>query len=285
MSGADGGAAERGKGEPDLSIVIPVFDEADRIGATVATVESWLRSRREAGSLRSAEIVVVSDGSRDDPERSLEIGVRDGVALTFIALPENRGKGAAVRIGVLASRGARVLFSDADLATPIEYAARLEAALADGAAVAIGSRRVADSDVQVAQSPLRRLSGGIFPRLVRLFTGLPYADTQCGFKMFRGDIARALFEPLREERFAFDVELLCAARERGLEVAEVGVVWRDSGESTVRIWRDSLRMLRALTRFADRRRFPAVFRRQVGLALSAGSVLVAVVLALVWFLS
>jgi len=251
---------------PELSVVIPVYDEAHRLPVTVASIEAWLRRRIDGGGLRSAEIVVVSDGSRDAPERTIEPGERGGVDLRFIALPVNRGKGAAVREGVLASRGDRVLFTDADLATPIEETERLEAALAGGADVAIASRRAEGSDVQIAQSFLRRLTGGLFSRSVRLLTGLPHADTQCGFKLFRSGAARTLFSDLREERFAFDVELLCRAREEELRVAEVGVVWRDSGESTVRIARDAWRMFGSLVRFGDPRRFPRVFRRQLALA-------------------
>lgn len=251
---------------PDLSVVIPVYNEAHRIAVTVATVERWLRTRRADGSLSTAEIVVVSDGSRDDPGRRFPTGHRDGIDVRLVELPENRGKGAAVRAGILEARGARILFSDADLATPIEEAARLEAALDDGADIAIASRRRADSDVQVAQTPVRRLSGRVFPRLVRALTGLSHADTQCGFKLFRAEAARAVFEGLQEERFGFDVELLCAAREQELEVAEVGVLWRDSGETTVHILRDPLRMAATLVRLSDPRRFPHVFSRQLGIA-------------------
>lgn len=288
--GADERAAiARGDGEgglaspssrPELSVVIPVYDEAHRLAATVATVEGWLRERRERGSLRAAEVIVVSDGSHDDPASRIEPGERAGIALRFLALPVNRGKGAAVREGVLAARGERVLFTDADLATPIEETVRLEAALAAGAAVAIASRRAPGADVQIAQSPLRRFIGGSFARAVRLLTGLPHADTQCGFKLFRADAARALFEELREERFAFDVEILCRARERGLAVAEVGVVWRDSGESTVRIGREVWRMLGSLVRLGNPRRFPRVFRRQLALVAVAALAVAALLLAL-----
>ena len=250
----------------DLSIVIPVYNEAHRIRETVKTVHNWLVGRREAGRLTRAEIIVVSDGSNDHPSAGLRLGERDGITTRYFELPENRGKGAAVRTGVLEARGALVLFSDADLATPIEEAARLEDAIAAGADVAIASRRVADSDVQVEQTLSRRLTGGLFPRVVRLLTGLRHADTQCGFKMFRREAVQALFVDMREERFAFDVELLCAARENGLSVAEVGVVWRDSGETTVRLLRDPFRMGTTLLRLADPQRFPRVFARQLGLA-------------------
>ena len=268
-------SAQEANPAPDLSVVIPVYNEAHRIGESVATVAAWLRSRIEAGTLTAGEIVVVSDGSHDDPGARLTLGSDGGVETRFIEFPENRGKGAAVRAGVLAATGRTILFSDADLATPIEESTKLERALDEGADLAIASRRVDDSDIQVEQSTSRQLTGGLFPRVVRLLTGLRHADTQCGFKMFRAAVAPLLFEEMQEERFAFDVELLCAAREHHLTVAEVGVIWRDSGETTVRLWRDPLRMATTLLRLADPQRFPRVFARQLGLATILATILLA----------
>ena len=170
-------SAQEANPAPDLSVVIPVYNEAHRIGESVATVAAWLRSRIEAGTLTAGEIVVVSDGSRDDPGSRLSLGSDGGVETRFIEFPENRGKGAAVRAGVLAATGRTILFSDADLATPIEESTKLERALDEGADLAIASRRVDDSDIQVEQSTSRQLTGGLFPRVVRLLTGLRHADT------------------------------------------------------------------------------------------------------------
>jgi dolichyl-phosphate beta-glucosyltransferase len=229
-----------------LSVVIPAYNEEARIGGTLARVAEYLAGRDYA-----AEIFVVDDGSTDGTrEVAAAAGAAAGaVPFRLLALPANRGKGAAVREGVLAARGEFILFSDADLSTPIEEAARLlERQRETGADAVLGSRALPDSWITRPQGRLRRLAGKTFNRMVRLLTGLPFRDTQCGFKLFRGPVARELFSRLREERFAFDVEIVYRAVHRGLRVIEVPVEWADDRRSRVRFLRDSARMAVALLR-------------------------------------
>jgi len=229
-----------------LSIVIPAFDEASRLGATLDRVLAWADDDG-----RPCEVVVVDDGSRD--ATSAVASSRGDGRVRLVRLPENRGKGAALRAGVLASRGELVLLTDADLSTPIAEVARLEQALA-GADVAIGSRAVAGARIVEHQPFWREWSGRLFNRLLRLSAVGELRDTQCGFKLLRGDVARELFPRLTIERFAYDVELLWLARRRGYRVREVGVEWRNDLSSRVRLWRDGPRMLLDVARFRWRHR-------------------------------
>lgn len=255
----------------DLTVIIPVYREAHRIIPTIESVRRFLDARG-AGT---DEIILVADGPDEAVRDVLRTLDDTRPEIRLITFAENRGKGAAVRAGVLSSRGRRVLFSDVDLSTPIEEAGPLLDAIDEGADIAIASRRLPESDLAVPQGLPRRMAGHAFAGAVRTMTGLDIADTQCGFKMFRGDVARALFAEQREERFAFDVEILCLARERGLRVAEIPVTWRNSNESTVHPLRDGLRMLACLVRLGDPRRLPAVFDRQLVLMLLATLVLTA----------
>lgn len=246
----------------DLSVVIPAYDEAHRLPATVRTVVSFL-----SGRPGTWEVIVVSDGSTDDPARALAGFLGPGAPVRLIEQQPNLGKGAAVRRGVLAARGERILFSDADLATPIEELEKLEARLAAGADVAIASRHLPGSRIETPQPFLRRMSGRVFRWLVRASTGIGMPDTQCGFKMFKAPAAREIFSRAREDRFAFDVEVLCVARDLGMRVAAAPVVWRDSGESRVRLARDARSMLRTLGDLAAPGRSPSVLRWQaIGVA-------------------
>jgi glycosyltransferase involved in cell wall biosynthesis len=228
-----------------LSVVIPAYNEEARIGCTLERVSGYLEGRDYA-----AEILVVDDGSADGT-REVAGRTMAGSAVPFrlLALPANRGKGAAVREGVLAARGEFVLFSDADLSTPIEEADRLLARQREtGADAVLGSRALPDSRITRPQGRLRQLAGKTFNRMVRLLTGLPFRDTQCGFKLFRAAVARELFSRLEEERFAFDVEIVYRAMRRGCRVIEVPVEWADDRRSRVRFFRDSARMAVALLR-------------------------------------
>lgn len=228
-----------------LSVVIPAYNEEARIGRTLARVAEYLAGRDYA-----AEILVVDDGSTDGTREVAAGALAAGpVPLRLLALPANRGKGAAVREGVLAARGEIILFSDADLSTPIEEAARLlERQRETGADAVLGSRALPDSRITRPQGRLRQLAGKTFNLMVRLLTGLPFRDTQCGFKLFRAPVARELFARLREERFAFDVEIVYRAVRRGLRVIEAPVEWADDRRSRVRFFRDSARMAVALLR-------------------------------------
>jgi dolichyl-phosphate beta-glucosyltransferase len=231
-----------------LSVVIPAFNEEDRIASTLETIAVFMDALRD-----DYEILVVDDGSRDATVRVVEGAAERWRQIQLLRLPENRGKGAAVRAGVLASRGDEVLFSDADLSTPIGELAKLRAALAQGHDIAIGSRALAESDVQVRQHPLREAMGRTFNRFVKLLVMDGIRDTQCGFKLFRGDVARELFAASQVDGFAFDVEILLLARPR-YKVAEVPVVWRHVEQSKVSPGRDAARMLWDLFKLKLRRR-------------------------------
>lgn len=233
--------------------MIPAFEEERRLGATLERICGYLEARGAA-----AEVVVVDDGSGDSTSRVAASFAARGVRL--VRLPQNRGKGAAVRAGVLETSARRVLISDADLSTPIEQLAVLESAMGD-AELVIGSRSVATSRVEVSQSILRELAGKAFNLLVRLGGVRGLADTQCGFKLIDGEVARGLMRDLVIDRFAWDVELIWLARRRGYRVAEVGVVWRNDPASKVHFLRDSSRMAVDLIRLRWRHRGEPPARR------------------------
>lgn len=228
-----------------LSIVIPAFQEEQRLGQSLELVTRYLRERE-----LDAEVIVVDDGSTD---RTAAVAAAIDGPVVVERLPTNRGKGAAVRAGVARSRGELVLLSDADLSTPIEEVEKLETALDQGAAVALGSRSVVDADVRVKQAWYRERLGRGFNVILHLLGFGGFRDTQCGFKLLRGDVARSLFADLELDGFAFDVELVDLARRRGFAIREVGVVWCNSPDSRVDPVRDSLRMLRDVLRLRWRR--------------------------------
>jgi dolichyl-phosphate beta-glucosyltransferase len=227
----------------DLSVVIPAYNEERRIGPTVRAVLDFLT--REG---RSGEVVLVDDGSAD-ATCTLVRGLADADdRVRLIRLPRNRGKGYAVRTGVLSALGERILFADADGAAPIEEVARLERALDAGAAIAIGSRALPSPGVRVEALLGRRVAGRIFHQLVKWLAVRGVADTQCGFKLFTADAARDLFSRMLMDGFSFDVELLVIARRRGLRVAEVPVDWTHQPGSRIDVAADGLRMARDLFR-------------------------------------
>jgi glycosyltransferase involved in cell wall biosynthesis len=225
---------------PRLSVVIPAYNEAIRIVRTLDRTVEYLRGRGE-----SWEIVVADDGSRDDTATVVRgyIESHRDAAIRLVALPQNRGKGAALRAGVAETRGARVLLMDADLATPIEELEALVRALDEGYKIAAGSRAVGTSNVTRPQSPLRVLLGRAGNLWIRTLAVPGVHDTQCGFKLFDGDVARELFARCHEDRFGIDIEVLCRARRKlGLDIAEVGVRWEHQEGSKVR-WNDYLDVL------------------------------------------
>lgn len=229
---------------PALSIVVPAYNEAERIAPTLRAITDYLDRERSP-----YEVIVVDDGSRDETRDVVRAIAREHASVSLLALGTNQGKGAAVRAGVLASRGDEVLFSDADLSTPIAELARLRAELAAGADIAIGSRARADAG-QVVQPLFRRIQGRLFHVAVRVLgfaAVLALRDTQCGFKLFRRGVARALFQELTISRFAFDVEILELAHQR-FKVAEVPVAWTHAAGSKVRPGIDALKMLGDLVR-------------------------------------
>jgi dolichyl-phosphate beta-glucosyltransferase len=226
---------------PHLSIVIPAFNEEARLEPTLC---SYLDYCRATG--RTVEMVVVDDGSRDETSAIVEGLLEKYPELRLIRLAENRGKGYAVRSGVVNARGDLVLFADADGATPIAEVVRLEEAIAAGADVAIGSRVVDSHDVTIKARLYRRIMGRAFHRLVEALTVRNIRDTQCGFKLFRGPVAHELFSRMRMNGFSFDVEVLMMAQRRGYRVAEVPVNWTHQPGSKVDLVLDSARMARDL---------------------------------------
>jgi glycosyltransferase involved in cell wall biosynthesis len=218
-----------------LSVVIPAYNEASRIERTLDRTVAFLDTRGE-----SWEVVVADDGSRDETAIIVQRYIRShgDARVRLVALPQNRGKGAALRAGVAATRGERVLLMDADLATPIEELDLLSRALDDGYKVAAGSRAVGTSNVTRPQSPWRVLLGRAGNLWIRSLAVPGVHDTQCGFKLFDGAVARQIFALCREDRFGIDIEVLCMARRRmRLDVAEVGVHWEHQEGSKVK-WKD-----------------------------------------------
>jgi dolichyl-phosphate beta-glucosyltransferase len=231
---------------PALSVVIPAYNEERRLRPTLERVVEYLAARGDA-----FEVLVVDDGSTDQTAAEALSFADRGVRV--LALGHNQGKGAALRSGVLESRGDMVLLCDADLSTPIEDIAKLEPHLGT-AALVLGSRSVADSDVARHQPFYRELMGKVFNLLIRLGGVGGIHDTQCGFKLVRGDVGRELFERMVTPGFAFDVELVWLARFFGHGVAEVGVTWRDAPGSSVNVWLDPPKMLLEIARFRFKHR-------------------------------
>jgi dolichyl-phosphate beta-glucosyltransferase len=234
--------------QPDLSIVIPAFNEEARLGATL---EGYLRYCRDTG--RRVELIVVDDGSLDRTSSVVNAFAADHPEVRLIRLAENQGKGQAVRSGVVNAQGKLILFADADAATPLREIESLEAALEAGADVAIGSRALGDESVSIKARLHRRVIGRVFHRLVELLGVKGVRDTQCGFKLFRGPVAHDLFSRMRIRGFSFDVEVLLMAQRGGYRIAEVPVNWTHQPGSKVNLVTDSARMLRDL--FVIRRRY------------------------------
>lgn len=227
------------------SLVVPAFDEASRIERSMAEISAWRRSRPGGWDW---EVIVVDDGSNDRTgDLARHAAKREGLPITLLRHDRNRGKGAAIRTGVLASTGNPVLVTDTDLSTPLAEWVKLAEKLPNHP-VAIGSRAIDEELVRKRQPFYRQFMGKSFNAFVRLLAVSGIRDTQCGFKLFRGDVARNLFSRARIDRFAYDVEILYLARRQGIAIAEVPVLWFNSPESKVAVIRDSLRMLRDLVR-------------------------------------
>jgi dolichyl-phosphate beta-glucosyltransferase len=239
-----------------LSIVIPVFNEERRLHKLLERLRADADRVASALELQLLEVIAVEDGSTD---RSAELLADfDGLPDRFrvIRFPRNRGKGAAVRDGMLAARGDLALMTDADLSTPLEELRLLHAAVREGADVAIGSRALDRSKVLVHQPVYRELMGRAFNRMLRRITRLPWRDTQCGFKLFRLETTIRLFELQRVEGFAFDAELLVNARRLGLEVREIPVRWIDDPDTHVGLVSSSVQMALDTLRIAYRSHRP-----------------------------
>lgn len=226
-----------------LSVVIPAYDEQERLPASVRTVCGALRRRRGA-----FEVLVVDDGSGDATFERVQALSRTLPEVRGIRLPRNRGKGGAVRVGMLAARGDRILMTDADLSVSIDQLDRLEAAMERGVPVVIGSRRIAGSHLVVPQPRFREFAGRVFTVIARCFLRVPVNDFTCGFKLFRADAARDIFSRARLDRWAYDVEILFLAVRRGWAVREVPVAWINSAATRVRLRRDVFSSLSELWR-------------------------------------
>ncbi len=221
------------------SIVIPAYNEGRRLAPTLEEVLSYVSQQRWM-----AEVIVVNDGSRDSTAQVAQEYARHSSALRVLENPGNRGKGYSVRSGMLNARGDILLFSDADLSSPISEAPKLFDAIQAGADVAIGSRWARPELQTERQSAIRQVFGRVYNLLLRLILGLNYRDTQCGFKAFTRDAARAIFGAQQIERWGFDAELLFLARDFGFQVTEVPVQWAHAGESKIHPVRDGVRMFR-----------------------------------------
>src|SRR5216117_4260367 len=235
---------------PPFTAVIPCFNEEARIGDTLRVTLDYLTANAP-----DSELIVVNDGSTD-ATAAIAREKLDGARIQTRLLENfpNRGKGAAVRSGLLAAREPIGLFFDADLSTPLGETPKLIQPIANGEVdIAFGSRALDRSLIGVHQ-PWRREQGGrVFNLLVRIATGLPFWDTQCGFKAFRLDACRSTLEAARIDGFAFDVELLYLAQPAGLRIREIPVRWNHAEGSKVSFFRDSLRMLREVIALRTKR--------------------------------
>jgi dolichyl-phosphate beta-glucosyltransferase len=224
-----------------LSIVVPAYNEARRLGTTLPKIIDYL-----SNNIPESELIVVDDGSRDDTAEVARkiLTSAERVRTSVLSYRSNLGKGRAVRLGLLATRGEVALFSDADLSTPISETPKLtEPILRDECDLAFGSRALDRGLIGVHQ-PWRREQGGrVFNLIVRLATGLPFWDTQCGFKAFRMSLCRPIIEGATVDRFGFDVELLFIAHRAGLRLKEVPVRWDHYEGSKVNVLSDSVKMI------------------------------------------
>src|SRR5712671_2261496 len=221
---------------PDLSIIIPSYNEESRLPATLERIAEYLSSYG-----RGAEVLVVDDGSKDGTAAVAEYFRIKIPSLRVVSNGVNRGKGFSVRHGIQEARGRIALFTDADLSAPIEEAGKLIDALGTND-LAIGSRAVDRSLISVHESPFREFAGIIFNKIVRIVLWLPFVDTQCGFKAFRRERCRIIVDQQRIERFGFDPELLYLARHHGLKSTEIPVRWSHSPATKINMMRDSVLM-------------------------------------------
>ena len=222
---------------PTYSIIIPAYNESARVGATLEKVLALVAQRGW-----DAEIIAVDDGSRDNTVEVIRGYEERNPCLQLLQNPGNRGKGYSVRNGMLHAQGELLLFSDADLSSPIEEADKLFAAIAGGADIAIGSRWLC-RDLQTQRQPFyRQIFGRIFNLMLRATLGLRFKDTQCGFKAFTYRAAKTIFPMQKIERWGFDPELLYLARKKGFKVAEVPVEWAHSEGTRISPLRDGARM-------------------------------------------
>ena len=230
-------AAAGSDGTPiELSIIVPSYNEELRLPLSLDRIAAYV-----AESGRSAEVLVVDDGSKDGTAAVAAAYTNRIANLRVLKNGENRGKGYSVRHGMVEAKGAVVLFTDADLSAPIEEADKLLAAMGEYD-VAIGSRAMDRSLIKVHESAFREFAGIVFNKIVQIVLRLPFVDTQCGFKAFRREPCRIIFEQQKIERFGFDPELLYLARHHGLKSVEIPVSWSHSPATKINMMRDSIQM-------------------------------------------
>lgn len=230
-----------------ISVVIPAHNEERRLQGTLSAVTDYLKQRPGEW-----EVIVVDDGSHDRTAQLVETFAADEPRVRLLRIEHRRGKGHAVRCGMLQARGEFILFSDADLSTPIEELESLCAWFGKGYDIAIGSRELPDSEILVHQPTYRENMGRTFNCVVRALGLSRFIDTQCGFKCFRADVARKVFALQQLDGFCFDVEVLYIADQLGYRIRDVPVKWRHMPESRVRPFIDSLGMLIDLFRIRMR---------------------------------
>jgi glycosyltransferase involved in cell wall biosynthesis len=226
---------------PSYSIVIPAYNESARIPATLEDVVACVRERDW-----TAEVIVVNDGSTDATADVVRGFARNAPEVRLIDNPGNRGKGFSVRTGMLQALGEVVMFTDADLSSPIEEAERLFAAIASGADIAIGSRWLGTSRQTHRQPLYRQFFGRCFNAATRAVMGLPFADTQCGFKAFTRHAAQTVFQLQTIERWGFDPEILFIALKRGFNIVEVPVSWGHDARTRMSYLKDGAQMMEEL---------------------------------------
>ena len=226
-----------------LSIVIPCYNEEERLPRTIEQIERYLDGKDVA-----YELILVDDGSTDGTRLVMDAAAERNRSVRTEALPQNRGKGRALAEGVAAAKGSEILVTDADLSTPIEELEKLQAQLGKGAGVAIASRAVRGSRVEVSQPIYRVLMGKVFNLLVQAVLLPGIWDTQCGFKLFRADVAHDAFGRLTTDGFGYDPEVLFRAKKRGVKIAEVPVVWRNSAPTKVSPIKSSIDMFKHVVR-------------------------------------
>jgi dolichyl-phosphate beta-glucosyltransferase len=235
--------AEDADPAPDLSVIVPAFDESKRIAGSISVICSYLAQRPER-----CELVVVDDGSRDGTFETVCALANDApIPVRVVRYQPNLGKGHALKVGFASARGRRVLFTDADLSVPIESADAMLAAIDDGADAAIGSRHLAGAEIATPQPPLRRWLGAVFTLLVRGLIA-PVNDATCGFKAFRGDVGREVFGRVRIYDWSYDAEILFLLHRAGHRIRELPVYWEHREGTKVRPLRDGFRAFSGLLR-------------------------------------
>lgn len=231
---------ERVEKTPYLSIVIPAYNEEQRLPSYLLEIEKYFRHR---GSYKQIEIIVVDDGSHDGTSAVVESFQQQEFPVRLMRLPSNRGKGYTVRTGMLSAKGKLRLFTDADGATPISEFAKLEERILQGADLVIGSRALYDPTCVLRTRWHRKFFGRIFHLLVGTLGVRGLTDTQCGFKLFHHHVVKDLFSVLKIDGYGFDVELLFIAQRQGHRITEVAINWEDRPGSKVRVIQDGIRMI------------------------------------------